>query len=114
MPHHSRNATTTASAMSKKPSPSRRCSGVTSRPDMATLRAVPPAACDTPIQADRTARTGIGIPPLRALVRLAGADARGVLAAGRERALGDLVLGDLVLELRARPLVEEEVPRLAG
>ena len=68
MPHHSRAATSTARAMRKKPTPSRRCSGSRSRADAPTRRTAPPARWLTPIQVPRTARSGSGRPPERALV----------------------------------------------
>ena len=81
-PHHSRAATTTASAMSANPTPSRRWSGPMSRAAPPTRRAAPPATCATPIQAPRAARSGRP-PPFAPR----GRRARGVLPrpeAGRE------------------------------
>ena len=48
-PHHSRAATTTASARSVKPMPSRRCAGSRSRAPCPMRRAVPPTTCAQPI-----------------------------------------------------------------
>ncbi len=62
-PHHSRAATTMASAMKAKPMPSRRCSGSSSRAELPMRRTVPPATCAIPIQVPRTARSGSGRPP---------------------------------------------------
>ena len=62
-PHHSRAATTIASAMKANPMPSRRCSGSRSRAQLPMRRTVPPATCAIPIQVPRTARSGSGRPP---------------------------------------------------
>src|SRR6476661_7678154 len=90
-PHHSRAATTTASAMRAKPMPSRRCSGSRSAALWPTRRTAPPARCETPIHVLRIAPSGKGRPPPRALdaVLAAGLRAAGLRCAGRvDRAAG--------------------------
>src|SRR5690606_33355330 len=67
--HHSRTATTTASASSRKPTPSRRCSGSSSRAPAPILRTAPPVTFAMPIQVPRAARQGRPTtPPRRAAV----------------------------------------------
>ena len=86
-PHHSREATTMATAMKAKPRPSRRWSGSRSAALVPTRRTAPPARWETPIHVLRTARSGNGRPPRFALdvVPRAG----GLRLAGRvERAAG--------------------------
>src|SRR5665647_3805044 len=66
-PHHSRAATTTVRPSRKNPMPSRRCSGSSSLALRPIRRTVPPATWAMPIQAPRTALSGHGRPPRRAL-----------------------------------------------
>ncbi len=86
-PHHSRAATTTASASRAKPSPSRRCSGSSSAALWPTRRTAPPARCETPIHVLRTAPSGKGSPPPRVFAVFgAGLRAAGLRCAGPRRA----------------------------
>src|SRR5689334_6495844 len=77
--------------MRAKPIPSRRCSGSRSAALWPTRRTAPPARCETPIHVLRTAPSGKGRPPPRALDAplAAGLRAAGLRWAGRvERAAG--------------------------
>src|SRR5450759_2426051 len=80
-PHHSRAATTMVRPSRKKPMPSRRCSGSSALALRPIRRTVPPATWAMPIQVPRTALTGHGRSPRRAL-----ALDRDDLAAGLRRA----------------------------